>query len=42
MVRARITDDEWTRLRQLAIGSKTPVADLVADALRKAYNLKGE
>lgn len=42
MVRARLTEAEWVALRQLAIGRKRPVADLVADALRQIYNLNGE
>jgi len=41
MLRARLTDDEWTKLRQLAIARKISTADLVADALRATYNLKG-
>jgi hypothetical protein len=41
MLRARLTDDEWTKLRQLAIARKVSTADLVADALRATYDLKG-
>lgn len=37
MVRARLTADEWTALRTLALTVKRPVADLVADAIRNAY-----
>lgn len=34
LIRARLTDAEWKRIRQLAIKRDTPTADLVADALR--------
>jgi hypothetical protein len=37
MLRASITADEWTALRQLALARKVRTADLVADALRTAY-----
>jgi hypothetical protein len=39
MVRARLTDAEWLELRQIGLRTKTPVADLVAAALRVAYPL---
>jgi hypothetical protein len=41
MLRASLTQDEWTALRKLALDRKARVADLVADALRTAY-LNGE
>lgn len=41
MVRAAITPDEWTALRKLALDRKTTTQSLVADALRKTYNLEG-
>jgi hypothetical protein len=37
MLRASLTQDEWTTLRKLALDRKARVADLVADALRTAY-----
>lgn len=40
MIRARITPEEWTAIRKLALDRDTAVADLVADALRRAL-LKG-
>jgi hypothetical protein len=39
LIRAALTSDEWTRLRQLALAEARPVKDLVADALRAAYPL---
>jgi hypothetical protein len=40
LIRARLTDAEWKRIRQLAIMRDVPTADLVANALRDAL-LKG-
>ena len=40
LIRARLTDAEWKRIRQLAIRRDVKTADLVADALRDAL-LKG-
>jgi hypothetical protein len=37
MLRATITADEWSEIRQLAIRRKARTADLVADALRTVY-----
>ena len=34
LIRARLTDAEWKRIRTLAIKRDTTTADLVADALR--------
>jgi hypothetical protein len=39
MVRARLTDAEWLELRQIGLRTRTPVADLVASALRGCYPL---
>lgn len=39
MIRARITADEHHALTVIAAQTKTPVADLVAAALRVAYPL---
>jgi hypothetical protein len=39
MLRARLTDAEWLELRSIGLRTKTPVADLVAAALRVAYPL---
>jgi hypothetical protein len=39
MVRARLTDAEFQELRHIGIRTKTPVADLVAAALRVTYPL---
>jgi hypothetical protein len=39
MVRARLTDAEWLELRSIGLRTKTPVADLVAAALRVSYPL---
>ena len=39
MIRAAITQDEWHRLRQLALAQRRAVQTLVADALRATYNL---
>jgi hypothetical protein len=41
MIRAKITQDEWTQLRHIALSERRAVADLTADALRATYNLKG-
>ena len=35
MLRADITQDEWLRIRTIALQTKTPTARLVADALRR-------
>jgi len=40
LIRARLTDSEWKRIRTLAIKRDTTTADLVADTLRDAL-LKG-
>ena len=40
LIRARLTEAEWKRIRQLAIKRDVTTADLVADALRDAL-LKG-
>ena len=40
LIRARLTDAEWKRIRILAVKRETTTADLVADALRDAL-LKG-
>jgi hypothetical protein len=40
LIRARLTDTEWKRIRKLAITRETSTADLVADALRESL-LKG-
>lgn len=40
LIRAKITPDEWTAIRKLALERGVSVADLVADALRRAL-LKG-
>ena len=40
LIRARLTDAEWKRIRTLAIKRDTTTADLVADTLRDAL-LKG-
>jgi hypothetical protein len=37
ILRASLTQDEWTALRKLALDRKARVSDLVADALRTAY-----
>jgi len=42
MVRVRITAEEWLQLRKLALERNTPVADLVAQAVRTTYNLTGK
>lgn len=42
MIRAKITQDEWTALRQRALSERRSVAELVADALRTTYNLEGK
>lgn len=42
MIRARLTDAEWAALRTLSIRTKKPAADLVAEALRQAYDLSSE
>jgi hypothetical protein len=39
MVRARLTESEWRELRTIGVRTNTPVADLVAAALRVAYPL---
>jgi hypothetical protein len=39
MVRARLTEAEWRELRTIGVRTKTPVADLVAAALRVTYPL---
>jgi hypothetical protein len=39
LVRARLTDAEFLALRTIALRTKTPVADLVAAALRVSYPL---
>jgi hypothetical protein len=36
LIRARLTDSEWKRIRTLAIKRDTTTADLVADTLRDA------
>ena len=40
LIRARLTESEWKRIRTLAIKRDVATADLVADALRDAL-LKG-
>jgi len=40
LIRAKITDNEWARIRKRAIDARTPVSQWVADALRDAL-LKG-
>jgi len=40
LIRARLTETEWMRIRKLAITRDTTTADLVADTLRDAL-LKG-
>lgn len=40
LIRARLSDSEWKRIRKLAITRETTTADLVAVALRDAL-LKG-
>lgn len=40
LIRARLTDAEWKRIRIIAVKRDTPTADLVADTLRDAL-LKG-
>lgn len=40
LIRARLTDAEWKRIRVLAVKRDTTTADLVADALRESL-LKG-
>ena len=40
LIRARLTESEWKRIRTLAIKRDTTTADLVADTLRDAL-LKG-
>lgn len=39
MVRARLTEAEFLTLREIGLRTKTPIADLVAAALRVAYPL---
>lgn len=36
LIRARLTDSEWKRIRQLAIKRDTTTADLVANTLRES------
>jgi hypothetical protein len=40
LIRARLSESEWMRIRTLAIQRSTTTADLVADTLRDAL-LKG-
>jgi len=40
LIRARLTESEWKRIRTLAIRRDVTTADLVADALRESL-LKG-
>jgi len=40
LIRARLTDSEWKRIRTLAIKRDTTTADLVGDTLRESL-LKG-
>ncbi len=39
MLRAKITDDEWTRLRKLALDRKCAVSEIVGELIRE--HLKG-
>jgi hypothetical protein len=34
LVRAKLTENEWARIRKLAIDRKQPVSQLAGDALR--------
>jgi hypothetical protein len=34
LVRAKLTDNEWARIRKLAIDRRMPVSQLCGDALR--------
>jgi ribosomal protein S3 len=40
LIRARLTDAEWKRIRVMAVRQDTTTADLVADTLR-AHLLRG-
>jgi hypothetical protein len=40
LIRARLTDREWVRIRKLALDRNLPVSQMVGDALRDAL-LKG-
>jgi predicted DNA-binding ribbon-helix-helix protein len=40
MVRAKLTDREWTRIRKIALDRNVPTADLIGNTLRESL-LKG-
>lgn len=40
LVRTKLTESEWLRLRKMALDLKTPVSALVTDAIREQL-LKG-